>query len=681
MRSLVLFSSLLLLPGCPPDGAFRAGSAEHSMGIIDDRSAPYEEYRVGEEGTQLVLALVRGEEPKPSEVLSQLEGRRVFVSVFGVRKTPLVATGMGDDLEGSLREAAMAIRGQIPMSHLRPSGTWRVEISIASALVARRFKGDVWRPARTDVGAYGIWMEALNEEGIVETRTWITGAELVREGMWKGSPTGGVPLERLLKYLAKRSGSVEPGKRTQYGELTTIDWIDSVNGGAQRVYRGYVEAQRPLTVELMERRALHGADYLARAIGEQGRYDYRYFPATDRSASSYNMLRHAGSTWSLLQAYQRFGDDDYRAAAVRAIGYFLACTELHDDAGPWGDNYRFCKFDNYVKLGGNGLGLLMLADYAEATGDRTHLSAMRELGRFIRFMQEENGHFISYYDWDGPDADVAIVPDEDSIYYPGEACFGLLKLYALDPDPLWLETAKKGIDYMIFDRDAGKGEKRIPHDHWLMYALSMLYQHIPDEAYLEHGRLIARAIMNKQVTADDKLAQTHPDYLGGFYRPATYTPAGTRVEALIAGIDLERFSDGEVEPLLTSATEAAAFGTGTMYSPDGAYFMPNPSKGLGGIALGHAETFIQNDHVQHNISGLIGLERHLRALQGERLPGGPGWTGPARIPTPEDLVRWSRWRSEWGAGPTNDWRPNDVQTIGDEDVPASSEKETREISN
>ena len=35
---------------------------------------------------------------------------------------------------------------------------------------------------------------------------------------------------------------------------------------------------------------------------------------------------------------------------------------------------------------------------------------------------------------------------------------------------------------------------------------------------------------------------------------------------------------------------------------------------------------VRNDFVQHNMSSLLGLERFLRARDGETIPGGPGWT-------------------------------------------------------
>ena len=63
------------------------------------------------------------------------------------------------------------------------------------------------------------------------------------------------------------------------------------------------------------------------------------------------------------------------------------------------------------------------------------------------------------------------------------------------------------------------------------------------------------------------------------------------------------------------------------YTPQSSYWMPNPAKAFGGFNGGLIDPDIRNDFVQHNMSAVLGTERHMayRARK-EELTGGPVWT-------------------------------------------------------
>jgi hypothetical protein len=655
VRAIVLGSGFALLAlGCGPGTGFGPGNARASFGIVEADETAFEDPEVATRALAFLRARLAGGDAPPAD-LADLEGRRVFVHLFEPGRPERSVTALGGTFAESLARAARQLlddRGGV----LSPAADWRIRLAVATGHETGRMgPGEVWRPRKIAIGVRGLWIEDRDGRS-----AWLTGAEIVQQGLWKGrKEMRGIPKDALLRALSKRvDGAVDRVGR--FAWLSTADWTDPPGGGAAlRVRRGYVEFERGLDVDLLERRALHAADYLSRIIDADGKYMYRYNAVQDRPGTGYNLLRHAGSTWSLLQAYQRFGDPAHLAAAERAIEWFLATCQLRSEEGPWGSDFRFCEYQKFAKLGANGLGLLMLTEYMEATGTRTYLQVAQELGRFTRRMQEENGHFFSYYDW----GDGAKVPDKEVIYYPGESCFGLMKLYRLDENPLWLDIVERGVDYMIFKRDRGKGELLIPHDHWLMYALVHLYGARPEEHFLERGELILRSIVARQFEADESVAEDYPLTLGGYYRPPHFTPGGTRGEAMVAGIDLLTLAGSDPAWLFEPAMVGLEFSTGAQYNPVTSYFLPNPSRAAGGIGEGLVATWVRNDFVQHNLSALLGMERHLRAKEGVELPGGPEWMGPARTPTPEDLERWHGWRVEWQAGPTVDWS---TETAGGE---------------
>jgi len=195
------------------------------------------------------------------------------------------------------------------------------------------------------------------------------------------------------------------------------------------------------------------------------------------------------------------------------------------------------------------------------------------------------------------------------LYYPGEAMLGLLRLYALDPDPTYIAIARRGADYLINVRDQKRTEQDIEHDHWLSMALNELYRVTKHAPYAEHAFKIARAIMRKQKAADDAPA---PDFIGTFYKIPNSTPASTRLEAFAADITLSRFMGRPDDALVDSARPVASFIESQQFDAANSFFLPNPARAIGGVRESILHNDIQIDYVQHALSGMLGLARALR---------------------------------------------------------------------
>ena len=65
-----------------------------------------------------------------------------------------------------------------------------------------------------------------------------------------------------------------------------------------------------------------------------------------------------------------------------------------------------------------------------------------------------------------------------TVYYDGEAVFGLMKLYSLTGEKKWLDSAKKAVDYLILQHYEEHG------DHWISYAMDQLIQIDASDDYL-----------------------------------------------------------------------------------------------------------------------------------------------------------------------------------------------------
>jgi len=399
----------------------------------------------------------------------------------------------------------------------------------------------------------------------------------------------------------------------------TVSWVEDGSGGSLHVFRVHGFERPSVAVDVLARRAAWAADHLASTVGPDGRVRYLFDVPKGVERPGYNMLRHGGTTYSLLQAYQRFEHEPWLRAAEGAIGFLLSNSRRDVRHGPFGGGeVLWVNESRHIKLGGAGLALVMMTQHMQATGSDEHLEDARAYARFLVSQQLETGEFVYFANQTpgGPPR------DRTSAYYPGEALLGLAQLYALDPDPLWLDTATRGADWLIDVRDAGKGPKQLANDHWLMIALSHLVKHTDDPRYVTHSLALADAVAYQADRNRHKVA-THPDYFGGYYDPPRSTPAATRGEGLVAVLDTCAMVDRECPEVLQMLRETVTHELWSQYTPATCWWMPRPGAVVGGFSGGIMDLDLRNDFTQHNLSSVLGTERHLR---GGVLPGGPLWS-------------------------------------------------------
>lgn len=347
------------------------------------------------------------------------------------------------------------------------------------------------------------------------------------------------------------------------------------------------------------RAARAGGDYLVSHMYEDGSFVYEYDPVERKESSSYNILRHAGTAYSLLELYDMTKDESYLHVAKRALAYLneqvMPCPVTPDAS---------CVEEaNEIKLGGNALAILAFAEHARVTGSTEHLAQAQSLARFIIATQDPNGEFL-IHKMNGSGAVDSFI----SGYYPGEAIFALARLYELDGNRAWIDAAHKGAHWLIEVRDANVSTPNLNHDHWLLYGLNELYVDRADEIYLVHARRIVESIaaLQHQGKTEDRAS-----WNGGFYNPPGSTPTATRSEGLGAAYSL--FTQAGDEAYATVAQDAMeraiAFQLRTQFTKAQLAQLDGDTTAAGAFHETLDDYGVRIDYVQHNISALLAFEK------------------------------------------------------------------------
>jgi hypothetical protein len=316
--------------------------------------------------------------------------------------------------------------------------------------------------------------------------------------------------------------------------------VEVARASAEQETSGEPEPIPPATVQPPSVQELRGAihaagGFIVRATGPDGRFVYQTSldPAVEPEPR-YNILRHAGTIYSLGMYYRWEPKEETRRAMELASRYLRDCcvdkVPGHEGLlAVWSPpDIVLTGKPLQAKLGGSGLGLVALVGMAGVGTGSTPVAELPALARFLTFMQKPDGSFYSkYFPGQGRD------DSWTSLYYPGEAALGLVMLAEQDGSKGWLEAASRALGYLATSRE---GQSTLPADHWALLATERLLQlddldslGVSRRQLVDHAVRICRSIM--ELRPGGYGAST----AGGALTPdGRTTPTATRLEGLLA---------------------------------------------------------------------------------------------------------------------------------------------------
>lgn len=335
------------------------------------------------------------------------------------------------------------------------------------------------------------------------------------------------------------------------------------------------------------------AEYLTHQVQEDGAFIYHYYPRFGEIPRDYNIIRHAGTIWSMVQAYQISPNEELAGSIQRAINYMISQI-VYDENGR---AFLYDEADDEIALGGNALAALALTEYTEVFQDSEYLDLCVALGEGMLSMQDpstgEYFHILS--------KDFAPLEAYRTIYYDGEATFALCRLYGLTEDSRFLEATKRAAGNFIAT------DYTQYHDHWVAYSMNELTKYVTDQPeYL--------AFAMKNITEN-------LDYIEGLYQTSP-----TVFEMLMAGFetysrapDPSILSHEELGRFIEAIHARSQWMLNGYFYPEYAMYMKNPQYILGTFMTRTDGFRVRIDDVQHNIGGCFLYQKNYDRLTEEGL--------------------------------------------------------------
>ena len=442
-------------------------------------------------------------------------------------------------------------------------------------------------------------------KGIREPWLLLTEMELNANAcLYKGGQTSHAAVNdnNFSRYFKRRHGSSQIPNYTPDLEMLTFNtagWFFDIRTSecwdintqprnkGRRLIRGL---QPNSTLNIVTK----SSQYLAEQVQTSGKYIYGYFPCFDRKIDFYNNLRHASSTYALIEGFEVCRDKQTLNAnelAKLKTRIDHALTYMRDKLiRDYGDVAYVIDLNDEIKLGANAVAILAFVKYLQVFSNTEHrdeyLAITEKLASGIVAMQQKDGSFVHVLHADS----LKLKQKTRIIYYDGEAAFGLMRLYGLTKDDRWLDCVVRAFDHFI---DA---KHYHAHDHWLSYCSNELVIYKPDKKYFQF------AVNNVKGYTDfiKNRITTFPTLLElsmAFHKMLIKLDDYPEYHDVLKGFDIAEFYE--------ALHARANYLLNGFFFPEVAMFFKSPNSIEHGFFIRHHGFRVRIDDVEHYLSGYV----------------------------------------------------------------------------
>ncbi len=356
----------------------------------------------------------------------------------------------------------------------------------------------------------------------------------------------------------------------------------------------------PTTPDQIRAAAVAAGDWLARGVGEDGRFLYGYDRGTDEINTAYNIVRHGGTTVALYQMAADVDERFFEPAEVGLNWMLDRVVETGEDASA----VALPGLD--AQLGTTAFAIVALSLRRALTGDDTHDELMRRFGQFVLGQADGTGGLLAF--WDGATREP--IPGLYGPFATGEALWALAELDQVLPGEGWAEATIPTMRYLASgERERQEGYlARLP-DHWAGYALEALPASLLDEELIEYARRLA-GYFSMRLRFESQRTGEGLNLLVRWY-PGPPAGVGTAGEAMGALYELAA-RDDRLADLRTGMQDRLECMGGFMADRqiDAVEAASDPRPALSEGAWFYRD-YTQVDGQQHVISALIGAAKAL----------------------------------------------------------------------
>jgi hypothetical protein len=371
---------------------------------------------------------------------------------------------------------------------------------------------------------------------------------------------------------------------TEYGKE---DFRDYPYNPAESMDRFIFPEYEELNQTLMKSTLLTG-DYLVEHINDDGSWDYEFNASSGKSNGGYNVLRHAGTTYSLALVFRYGRNPDHYNGTIRTLNNLF--SRYLDFERKGGREIAIVRSGTYTKLGGPALALLALIEVKRVDPEAGYDRELEGLKNYIVEMEKDNGSLQCYY---------GKKENDHSDYYPGEALLAMAKYHEMTGDGEVLDVLRNGLQYY----NQYFPDYYTAYSPWATEAIAYLHQLEGGEILKEKGYAMANSCRRGQI---GPTTRNDPFYIGAFSLSARSNTA-SRVEAVCDSylMAMRNNDTYEIERYRSTIDLCAGFLMRLQIDEEDASTLPQPELSKGGVPNTREDLTVRIDNVQHTAVVLI----------------------------------------------------------------------------